>query len=349
MICRRKLAFEGTATRNANNRSMTEHGRPSGIGPLKSAALQNIINNSRQRDKTQRRWNPITTSLAYSCLITCQAAHRLFKGMAILLSVSLLYDKFQGVIAEQEKWLMDTTDIKYLVHKWRTKYSIREDFIIDVNLGVDAASCKPEFFNAGQRGSAGSSAPPVRGTDPANSEKEEKVNNFFIFLPMPIDLNKVYFSVHVHLHRSENLGKDQAHIKVMEIVTKLKSRSINVLGVATDGGRPYCSLHDALFTKYRGELTELFSHDQFETRATEIVMSSLDRLWWIRDILHALKCQRYRLEEGFGFDRDGEIIWAGRLNRILMLRYSLTEFFEISKINDVLAVDLFTFPNLLKL
>ena len=42
-------------------------------------------------------------------------------------------------------------------------------------------------------------------------------------------------------------------------------------------------------------------------------------------------------------------ISADRLNRTLMLRRSLNEFSGISKMNDVLAVDLFTFPNLLKL
>jgi hypothetical protein len=165
------------------------------------------------------------------------------------------------------------------------------------------------------------------------------VNNFFLFLAMPIDPNKVHFPVPVQLHKSGNFGKDQAHGKVAEIVTEFKSCNINVLGVATDGDRSYCSFHDALFTKYRCELTELLQRDQPETRATEIVMTSLDRPWWICDGLHALKCQRCHLEEGVGFDRDGEIIWAGRLNRILLLRASLTEFSGISKMNDVLAVD----------
>jgi hypothetical protein len=73
---------------------------PTGIGPVKSAVLQDRINNSGQREKTQRRWNPITTCLAYACLTTCPAAYRLFKGMALLPSVSLLSDKFQGVVAE---------------------------------------------------------------------------------------------------------------------------------------------------------------------------------------------------------------------------------------------------------
>jgi hypothetical protein len=124
---------------------------PTGIGPVKNAVLQEIVNNSRQRDKTQCRWNTITICLADACLTTCSAASRLFKGMAILPSVSLLHDKFQGVVAEQEKWLMDTTDIKYLVQKWRTKDDIREDLMIDVNLRVDAASCKPELFSSEQR------------------------------------------------------------------------------------------------------------------------------------------------------------------------------------------------------
>jgi hypothetical protein len=192
--------------------------------------------------------------------------------------------------------------------------------MIKINLGVDAASCKPELFSSGSRGCGGSSGPPHRGTDPEISEKEKKVNNCFLFLAMPIDPNKVHVQVHVQLHHSRDLRKDQAHSKVVERVTELKSWQINVLGVATDGDRSYCSFHDALFTKYCGEFTELLQRDQPETRATEIGMTSLDRPWWICDALHALKCQGCRLEEGVGFDQDGEIIWAGRLNRILLLR-----------------------------
>jgi hypothetical protein len=78
--------------------------------------------------------------------------------------------------------LIDTTDIKYLVQKWRTKGDIREDFVIDVNLGVDATSCNFELFSSGQKGSGRSSGRPGRGIDPRNSEKEEKVNNFFPLL-----------------------------------------------------------------------------------------------------------------------------------------------------------------------
>jgi predicted RNase H-like nuclease (RuvC/YqgF family) len=40
---------------------------PTAIGPVKNAVLQDMINNSRQRDKAQRRWNPITRCLAYAC------------------------------------------------------------------------------------------------------------------------------------------------------------------------------------------------------------------------------------------------------------------------------------------
>jgi hypothetical protein len=109
-------------------------------------------------------------------------------------------------------------------------------------------------------------------------------------------------------------------------VIELKSCDIKVPAVASDGDRSYCGLHDALFAKYRGELTELLQRGQPETRGIVIVMTSLDRPWWICDVLSALNCQRYHLEEGVGFDRHGEIIWAGRLNRILMLRKSLTEF-----------------------
>jgi hypothetical protein len=110
-----------------------------------------------------------------------------------------------------------------LVQRWRTKYDIREDLMININLEVDAASCKPELFSSGQRGSGGSSGPPHRGTDPKISEKEKKVNNFFLLLAMPIDPHKVHVPVHVQLHQSRDLSKDQAHRKVVERVTELKS------------------------------------------------------------------------------------------------------------------------------
>jgi hypothetical protein len=95
--------------------------------------------------------------------------------------------------------------------------------MININLGVHAASCKPELFRSGQGGFGGSSGPPRRGTDPEISEKEKKVNNCFLLLAMPIDPNKVHFPVHVQLHQSRDLRKDQAHSTVVERVTELKS------------------------------------------------------------------------------------------------------------------------------
>jgi hypothetical protein len=143
--------------------------------------------------------------------------------MAILPSVCLLDEEFQAVVAEHEKWLMDATDIKYLVQRWRTKYDSREDLMININLGVDATSCKPELFSSGQRGFGGSSGSPHSGTDPETSENEKKMNSFFPLLAMPIDPNKVHFPLHVQLHQSRDLCKDQAHSKVMEIMTELNS------------------------------------------------------------------------------------------------------------------------------
>jgi hypothetical protein len=71
---------------------------PTGIGPVKTAVLQDINNNFGQREKTQRRWNPITTCLASACLTTCPAAYRLFKGIAILPRCLDFMTSFRGLL-----------------------------------------------------------------------------------------------------------------------------------------------------------------------------------------------------------------------------------------------------------
>jgi hypothetical protein len=117
------------------------------------------------------------------------------------------------------------------------------------------------------------------------------------------------------------------------------------LFVASDGDRGNLTVQKELFSGYEKALIEnkdiaMICDSQFGNRRDP---------WWIADVLHVLKNQRCRLAENVYFTRGRDPINAATLNEILQLRHSLSDLTGIAKMNDVLAVQLFTFENLAKL
>jgi hypothetical protein len=78
------------------------------------------------------------------------------------------------------------------------------------------------------------------------------------------------------------------------------------------------------------------------------VFAPRDTPWWIADTLHVLKCQRTRLKNRI-FLSPAVYVDAGVMNETLNLNVALTNFEGLAKMNDVLAVELFTIDNLEKL
>jgi hypothetical protein len=73
------------------------------------------------------------------------------------------------------------------------------------------------------------------------------------------------------------------------------------------------------------------------------------RTWWIADTLHAMKCQRARLQHDLILDPEVPHANAVQLNETLGLNAALTNFQTLLKMNDVLAVEVFAIENLASL
>jgi hypothetical protein len=118
------------------------------------------------------------------------------------------------------------------------------------------------------------------------------------------------------------------------------NQNVNVMTYASDGDRGNLLAQKKIFELYRerlgDELEDICNH----------VFPTTEGPWWIADTLHVLKCQRSRLEQDLFLDPDLHYINAETMNESLGLEAPLKNFQRLSKMNDVLAVEVFTFGNL---
>jgi hypothetical protein len=205
-----------------------------------------------------------------------------------------------------------------IVQKWREKMSLEKTVVIDTVMGVDAASFAPTKLE-------------VDGP---------YAKYCFLFLVMPIDPRLSSFTVHVLPHESGSLGKNGVDI-YRATSAELLRQGIRVLTYATDGDRANISEQKKLFTLYRERL-----HEPIEAICAD-VLESREEPFWIADTLHVLKCQRTRLEKELYLSQYTPSVNATKLNESLHLNMLLTNFQGISKMNDVLAVEVFSIDNLM--
>jgi hypothetical protein len=218
---------------------------------------------------------------------------------------------------EQETWLQERRNIPRIVAKWRTEMKLG-DVVVEAVMGVDAASFAPTRLE-------------IDGP---------YVKYCFLFLIMPIDPTLSNFTVHLLPQESESLGQNDVDL-YRELCAELIKGRIHVLTYATDGDRGNITEQKNLFLSYRDKLNqpiEAICADVFGDR---------DEPFWIADTLHVLKCQRTRLDKELYLSEEIPFINATKLNETLHLNVALTNFKGISKMNDVLAVEVFSMDNLM--
>jgi hypothetical protein len=107
--------------------------------------LAEIVNNSQLNGSRihGRRWDEATMKIMFVLYATSPNAYSLLKMMIAVPAISSLYRDFGPELNEVELWLQDPWSIQFILSKWRRKIGLTDDVIIDVILGVDAASFAP--------------------------------------------------------------------------------------------------------------------------------------------------------------------------------------------------------------
>jgi hypothetical protein len=158
---------------------------------------------------------------------------------------------------------------------------------------------------------------------------------------MPVNPQYSSCTVHLFPYAAPSLGKDgvEKYIAIAEI---LQEHGVRLLAFASDGDRGNLSPQMQLFESYEAHL------DRPIEEVCEMHLTQA-RTWWVADALHALKCQRARLEHDLILDPEIPPVNATLLNETLRLNVALTNFQTILKKNDVLAVEVFAIENLVVL
>jgi hypothetical protein len=302
---------------------------------IRELVLCDILENREVGCKFHRHWKDTTIALCFALYTTSPAAYKLMKRMMILPSVSRVLSVYGKEVRRQQKTLEKIKQIPELVKQWRRKYGLEDRKAIDVILGIDAASMKPEWMERKDE-----------GEHPGQKLPNGQINNnFFVFLVMPYDPALGCFTAHVRAHCSGALGSKLSAEVIRDVKVALGDEGIIVRALATDGDRSYVSDQDSLFLRYKRRLKDLAGSFQHPSRIN-LDSVNIDELWWICDVLHALKCQRCRLKDLLGLRGKGPTICAEMLNAILNLPHCLKDISGVSKMNDVLAVELFSFESL---
>jgi hypothetical protein len=125
------------------------------------------------------------------------------------------------------------------------------------------------------------------------------------------------------------------------IATELRENNFNVLTLANDGDRACLKHHDLLYDRYSARIS---------TPMDELIHVIDDtEIWEIADPLHVFKCQRCILVHRLSFTRVDKPFTARALNSIHGLGPPLERLTGIYRINDILAITLFTIESCLKL
>jgi hypothetical protein len=284
------------------------------------------INSTKYGDKKKknlRRWSRHTIRLMYVIYATSPKAYRLLGYLMAVPAVSTLYETYGPKLKNIESLLQNREAIPQIVENWRDKINRRgdeptlpSDQIVDAVLGIDAASFSPTVLH-----------------------DSELVRYCYLFLVMPLNPSFPDFTVHLFPYQSPSLGKELGPAMCLEIARLLKEQGVRILTFATDGDRGNVEAQRDLFESYKGRLhldIDALSHAIFANR---------DIPWWIADTLHALKCQRTRLEKRL-FLAPSIYVDARGMNETLNLNIALTNFQGLAKMSDVLAVEVFTMDNL---
>jgi hypothetical protein len=267
-----------------------------------------------------RRWTRHAKDIMFVLYASSPKAYSLLSELMAVPSVSQLYKVFRPLLEEIELSLQNTDQIPSIVHSWRAKEKLADDLVIDVILGVDAASFAPTELPGHDR--------PVRYS--------------YLFHVMPTNPEWTSFTIHLYPHASPSLGQ-KGYDLYNKIANSLLNQKVKVLTYATDGDRGNLLAQKKIFDSYREYLDE-----EMEV-ICDRVFPSMEGPWWIADTLHVLKCQRSRLENDLFLDPDFSPINAETMNESLDLGAPLTNFRGLTKMNDVLAVEVFTMDNLVTL
>jgi hypothetical protein len=284
--------------------------------------LEEVYRNSKLigTEATHRTWSPTALSMCYAVYGTSPAAYKLVRRIFPLPAVSTLLEVVGPRLKRERQCLTTPAGIPVLVRKWRKKHALDNDSVIDAILGCDAANFSPTRLPTGP------------------------VNHAYLFHVMPIRPDLVSLTARLMPHPSNSLGVTGKKF-YDDICDILRQSNINILSYASDGDRGNLTDQGTLFEMYEKDVVG----DKEISEICDKMFPIGHRAWWVADVLHVLKCQRCRLNEDLYFAPNGEAINAETLNRVLKLRHSLSNLTGIAKMNDVLAVQLFTFENLMKL
>jgi hypothetical protein len=283
--------------------------------------LAEICENSQLIDnrKNLRHWTHPTMDLMFVLYASSPQAYSLAKRMMALPAVSSLFETFGPEMKDMQSWLQHTANIPLIVDKWRRKAQLSPERQIDVIMGVDAASFAPTKL----------------------PDQDHYVRYCYLFHVMPTDPQLPSFTAHLLPHQSPSLGTN-GYKRYDEVSQILGREEVRVLAYSSDGDRGNISRQRDLFETYKNIL-----HYSIEDICARTVQS-IQGPWWIADTLHALKCQRARLENDLWLGPGLGPVNAEGLNATLDLSVALTNFQSLTKMNDVLAVEVFAIDNLEK-
>jgi hypothetical protein len=273
-----------------------------------------------QKSKKGRRWSEFLISLAFVLYATSAKAYRFVKKLLSMPSVSQLYERLGPKLNFLKNRLTNMRGIELICMHWRQMHNIARDLIIDAVLAVDAASFKNTVIDG------------------------KECTSCFAYLVLPVNPNFPSFPVHLFPWKCGVMGQQSVQ-QCEQITRKLRKQNINILSVASDGDRSYIPYQKDLFDRYEDRI------DKSLEEITDFLFNRGDhipQLWWIADLLHVLKCQRCRLKNNV-FIIPGKMFNAQSLNKILKLRHALTDLEGSSRMNDILAIELFSLDNLVRL
>lgn len=265
-------------------------------------------------------WSNYFISLAFVLYATSARAYRYVKRLIRMPAVSTIYERIGPRLNLMKSNLGSLTSLSEIVTEWQISRGIDPDLVIDAVLGCDAAKFQDAEING------------LQCTD------------CFAFLVMPLNPTIPTFVVHLCPHTSGSMKEGINYCtKVVEVLHQ--KSNIRIRSIATDGDRAYMKFQENIFWSYFDDIQ--LSLDEI---CTHLFCKENPELWWIGDLLHALKCQRCRLEKHL-FLVPGHTIHCSTLNLKLNLRNALTEakMRGVHKMNDVFAIELFSMDNLIRL
>jgi hypothetical protein len=196
------------------------------------AVLREICENNAVVPSDNRRWSNQLISLAFVLYASSAKAYRFLKGIMPLPAVSLLYQRLVPRLHFLKDRLTATDGVGPICEAWRQQHGISPDETIDVILGCDAASFKPDEINNG------------------------RCAYCFAYLIMPLNPRFPACVCHLCPLESGALGEQEGMAACKRVVAELGQWKVRVVSVATDGGRSYATYQTSIFKVYAAYLDQ---------------------------------------------------------------------------------------------